>query len=328
MFERYTEQARRVIFLARFEAGHSGAEMIGTEHLLLGITEQDQGQLMSVVGAMATEEEIRRRLNLKPEGASKATSVDMPLSNPSKRVLAYAAEEAERLGHKLISAAHLLLGLMREQGCEAERVLQELGADLTQLRERFSQERTLVYPEPSETATDLPYRMLLAQHGELAEGERPRIGFDRYTEKARRAIFFARHEVSHLGGESIESEHLLLGMWREGAGLISDLMGRQDKWPELRKRIEAHSPQPRKKVSTSVDMPLSEEAKQALEGAAEEMEMRKGKQVGVDDLLLGLLRVEGCFAAQLLRERGADVEEIRRRRDEKGRGTEGQRDQS
>jgi ATP-dependent Clp protease ATP-binding subunit ClpC len=127
MFERYTHPARRVIFFARFEAGQLGAEKIGTEHLLLGLTQEHPGLLTSVVGAGATEGEIRRRLNLKAEGESLTTSVDMPLTNPSKRVLAYAAEEAERLGDKQISAAHLLQELMREQGCEAERVLKEMG---------------------------------------------------------------------------------------------------------------------------------------------------------------------------------------------------------
>jgi ATP-dependent Clp protease ATP-binding subunit ClpA len=97
------------------------------------------------------------------EGESLATSVDMPLADPSKRVLAYAAEEAGRLGDKQISGAHLLLGLMREQGCEAERVLKEMGADLSRLRKRFEEEKTLVYPEVSPTASDLPDRLLRAQ---------------------------------------------------------------------------------------------------------------------------------------------------------------------
>lgn len=328
MFERYTHPARRVIFFARFEAGQLGAEKIGTEHLLLGLTQEHPGLLTSVVGAGATEGETRRRLNLKPGGEALASSVDMPLTDPSKRVLAYAVEEAERLGHKQISAAHLLLGLMREQGCEAERVLKEMGADLSQLRRRLEMERTLVYPEANQTASDMPDRLLRAQQRGSAQGERPRIGFERYTEKGRRAIFFARYEASEFGAKAIETEHLLLGLWREGAGLINDLMGKQGDWPELRKRIEAHTPQPRKKTSTGVEMQLSDEVKEALSGAAEEMELRKGSEVGVDDLLLGLLRVEECFGAQLMHERGADVEEIRRRRDERGRGTEERRSES
>ena len=58
-----------------------------------------------------------------------ATSVDLPFSNESKRVLAYAAEEAERLGHKHIGTEHLLLGLLREEKCLAAQILQERGAE-------------------------------------------------------------------------------------------------------------------------------------------------------------------------------------------------------
>ena len=325
MFERYTEPARRVIFFARFEAGQIGAEKIETGHLLLGLVRQDPRLLTSVLGATATGAEIRRRLILKPEGEPRALSVDMRFANPSKRALAYAAEEAGQLQHKHIGTEHLLLGLMREQGGEAYWVLKEMGADLLQLRERFKKGVTHADPEVSQTGTEVPFRAPTARP-ELIFSSGSNAGFEHYTMKARRAIFFARFEASQFGAEAINTEHLLLGIWREGAGLINELMGRQDRWPELRKRILAQAPEPRKKISTSVDMPLSDEVKRALAGAAEEMKLRKGSQLGIDDLLLGLLRVEGCFAAELLGERGADVEEIRRRRDR--RGTEGRVEES
>ena len=47
--------------------------------------------------------------------------------------------------------------------------------------------------------------------------------FERYTERARRVLFFARYEASQLGSISIETEHLLLGLIREGKGLTSRL---------------------------------------------------------------------------------------------------------
>src|SRR6266700_2054766 len=124
--------------------------------------------------------------------------------------------------------------------------------------------------------------------------------FERYTEKARRAVFFARYEASHFGAETIESEHLLLGMWREGSGVVNELMGLGDAWPGLRERIERRSP-PRKFVSTSVDMPISEEVKRTFDYAAEEAERLGRTALDMEHLLLGLLREEGCFAAELLR---------------------------
>jgi ATP-dependent Clp protease ATP-binding subunit ClpC len=63
-----------------------------------------------------------------------STSVDLPLSNECKRVLAYAAEEAERLGHKHIGSEHFLLALLREEGSFAAELLRGAGLRLEQAR--------------------------------------------------------------------------------------------------------------------------------------------------------------------------------------------------
>ena len=71
--------------------------------------------------------------------------MDLPLSNECKRVLAYAAEEAERLSHKHIGTEHLLLGLLREEKCFAAEILHERGLRLSTIREelaRSSQEKS------------------------------------------------------------------------------------------------------------------------------------------------------------------------------------------
>ena len=67
-----------------------------------------------------------------------STSVDLPLSHECKRVLAYGAEEAERLNHKHIGTEHLLLGLLREEKCFAAEILHERGLRLSQIREEIA----------------------------------------------------------------------------------------------------------------------------------------------------------------------------------------------
>jgi ATP-dependent Clp protease ATP-binding subunit ClpC len=62
------------------------------------------------------------------------TSVDLPLSNESKRVLAYSAEEAERLRDPHIGVEHMLLGLLREQGAFAAKLLANNGLELNAIR--------------------------------------------------------------------------------------------------------------------------------------------------------------------------------------------------
>ena len=80
--------------------------------------------------------------------------------------------------------------------------------------------------------------------------------FERYTEKARRVIFFARYEASQFGSPYIETEHLLLGLLREDKALANRFLRSHAAVESIRKQIEGHTTI-REKVSTSVDLPLS-----------------------------------------------------------------------
>ena len=73
--------------------------------------------------------------------------------------------------------------------------------------------------------------------------------FERYTEKARRVIFFARYEASQFGSPYIETEHLLLGLLREDKALTNRFLRSHASVESIRKQIEAHTTI-REKVST------------------------------------------------------------------------------
>jgi ATP-dependent Clp protease ATP-binding subunit ClpC len=138
MFERYTEKARRVIFFARYEASQFGSPYIETEHLLLGLLREDRDIANRVARSGASVVSIRKQIEAETPVREKVpTSIDLPLSEACKRVLGYAAEEAERLSHKHIGTEHLLLGLLRDQGCLAAKILQERGLHLESLRREF-----------------------------------------------------------------------------------------------------------------------------------------------------------------------------------------------
>jgi ATP-dependent Clp protease ATP-binding subunit ClpC len=139
MFEKYTEKARRVIFFARYEASQFGSPYIETEHLLLGILREDKALTNRFLRSHASVESIRRQI----EGHTTireavSTSVELPISNECKRVLGYAAEEAEGLGHKHIGTEHVLLGLLREEKCFAAELLRERGVQLLAIREELA----------------------------------------------------------------------------------------------------------------------------------------------------------------------------------------------
>src|SRR5436305_8493739 len=134
MFERYTEKARRVIFFARYEASQFGSPYIETEHLLLGIIREDKALGNRFLrSATAT---IRRQVESQTTvRESLPTSVDLPLSNESKRVLTYAAEEAERHSDKHIGTEYLFLELLGEEKSFAAQILMERGLRLSKVSE-------------------------------------------------------------------------------------------------------------------------------------------------------------------------------------------------
>jgi ATP-dependent Clp protease ATP-binding subunit ClpC len=129
--------------------------------------------------------------------------------------------------------------------------------------------------------------------------------FERYTEKARRVIFFGRYEASQMGSPYIETEHLLLGIIREDKGLVTQFIKSHAAIKSIHEEVERYAA--KEKVPLSVDLPLSNEGKHVLEHAAKEAELLSHKHVGTEHLLLGILREEKCFAAELLRERGLSL---------------------
>jgi hypothetical protein len=132
--------------------------------------------------------------------------------------------------------------------------------------------------------------------------------FERYTEKARRAIFFARYEASQYGNHEIDTEHLLLGLIRENKAILRWL---PKSTPEkIRTRIdECTAKQPR--TSTAVDLPLSSSARLVLKHAADEADLLAHRHIGTEHLFLGVLDEPASFAAELMVEAGADAETVR-----------------
>ncbi|MBI2839466.1 MAG: ATP-dependent Clp protease ATP-binding subunit [Acidobacteria bacterium] len=135
--------------------------------------------------------------------------------------------------------------------------------------------------------------------------------FEKYTERARRVLFYARYEASQLGSPSIETEHLLLGLLREGKGLTSRFFARSHLSLEsLRKEIEERS-HVKGRVWTSVDLTFSMESKRILAYAEDEAGKLHHNYIGTEHILLGLLREERSMAAEILNERGIRLQEVR-----------------
>src|SRR5260370_41004634 len=138
MFERYTEAARRVVFRGRYEDARRGNPFIETEHLLLGLLHEDHALALRLLGSEQAIVALKAQVRSPETGAAASTAVDLPLSAECKRVLAYGAEEAERMRHRHIGTEHLLLGLLREEGSRAAQALREARLELSLVREQIS----------------------------------------------------------------------------------------------------------------------------------------------------------------------------------------------
>ena len=134
--------------------------------------------------------------------------------------------------------------------------------------------------------------------------------FERYTEKARRLIFFARYEASQYGSPYIETEHLLLGLLREDRALANRILGEVNSEEGIRAEIEGHIAS-RGRISTSVEVPLAVESKKILNLAAEEADRLGHRHIGTEHILLGLMRVEDSLAGKILQARGVRAATLR-----------------
>jgi len=137
--------------------------------------------------------------------------------------------------------------------------------------------------------------------------------FERFTEAARRALFFARYEASMLGSRTIEAGHLLLGLIRDGKGAVAEafeVAGLSDR--DARAQIEAQAGM-RERLPTSVAIPFSGAMQRILRYAMEQADALKHREIGRDHLLLGILTDGSSFSARMLKTHGIIVERFRDR---------------
>ena len=136
MFERYSERARRVLFFARYELSTLGGERIDPAHLLLGLLRDSKGTDRLFASRNIPPAELRLTIEQRvTRGAKCPTSVEVPFAGATKRVLNFAAEEADRLLQHTVEPEHLLLALLRENDPVAAPSLIAYGIGLDDTRE-------------------------------------------------------------------------------------------------------------------------------------------------------------------------------------------------
>ena len=153
--ERFTQRARRVLSLAHQEAERARNNYIGTEHLLLGLMDEEGGVAGRVLRELGmTSDRVREVINRVSTSSSAFDANRVELASDTQQVLEHAVEEARRLGHHYIGTEHILLGLVRVEGTATE-VLRRLGVTADQIRRqtrRVLNESASASPTPANSS--------------------------------------------------------------------------------------------------------------------------------------------------------------------------------
>src|SRR5674476_266924 len=155
MFERFTDQARRVVVLAQEEARMLNHNYIGTEHILLGLIHEGEGVAAKALESLGISlDAVREQVQEIIGQGQQAPSGHIPFTPRAKKVLELSLREALQLGHNYIGTEHILLGLIREGEGVAAQVLLNLGADLEKVRSAVIQLLSGYYGKTGEQAPE------------------------------------------------------------------------------------------------------------------------------------------------------------------------------
>lgn len=199
----FTTNGKRLLELSWNEATKLGVNHVSPEHLLLAIISLGQGTAIDVLSALDADlQKIRRRLLTKINDVKiEAESVrfeeiqrrEEERKERKTHVVEHASEEARRLGHSFVGTEMMLVGLLRASDGIAASALNRMGVTLENARVELE-------------------RLVGRGKGDFVSAELP------FTPRARRALELSWNEARELGHHHIGSDHLLLGLIREGEG--------------------------------------------------------------------------------------------------------------
>ena len=139
-FEKFSERARRVLTIAQEEARQLNHNYIGTEHILLGLSREEEGIAAKVLTNLGVSlGKIRSAVEFISSGSDRPGTGDTGLTPRAKKVIELAIDEARQLGHNYIGTEHILLGLLREGEGVAAGVMESLGVTLDKARTEVTQ---------------------------------------------------------------------------------------------------------------------------------------------------------------------------------------------
>jgi len=305
---------KKAVELAIDEARKLGHSHVGTEHLLLGIVRQSESIAAKLLGSLGVDlENVRHQVIARlgqphREVGASAPTPPAPQStgqfagpfdrfnDRAKRVLALAQDEAIRFNHNYIGTEHLLLGLIREEEGVAARALHTLGVELDKARTAvgFIIGRGDAVTTPSEITL---------------------------SPRTKKIIELAIDEARNLGQTRVSTEHILLGLAREGEGIASGILESlgvtMDKVRHaVIQTLGQMKPDPPTNVYTNTlvltgpfDL-LDDGAKRVLAIAEEEARQMRHNWIGTEHMMIALLRSDSV-AQRVLQALGVTLDQAR-----------------
>ncbi len=287
---RFSDRARKVLSLANQEAQRFNHECIDTEHILLGFINEGSGVGMTVLKNLNVDiGKLRRDVEkLMIKSPDIVEMGKLPLSDRAKKVIEYAIEGARSLGRNYVGSEHLLLGLMCEtKGSIAAQSLKSHKLTYEQVRNEI---------------------LNVLDKGAVCRDECAKAVNRRFSDHARKVMALAIQEVQYHNHEHMDTEHILMGLLREGSGVAAVVLGNFNvDVNNLRREVQEiliNGP--------DIKLPGERHVKNVVKYATEEAESLGHSYIGSEHLLLGLLREsKGSRAAQVLNRHGLTYEQVR-----------------
>ena len=288
MFERYTERGRRVVFFARYEASVFGADAIEPEHIFLGVLREDKQTIRRMLQDTNIErdhiiEAIRKGVG--PE-LKFPTTVDLPLSKPSKKVLMYAQEESDRRQHRYIGAKHILLGVFRDRKSTPCKILRDLGGNIDAMVEAIDE----TFRQDQQSMLD-----------DVQKKRSVRTILDDETIETMRAIARSREQ------STVQPMDLLLTLAGEDRWLFAFFSGRLVPEANVSKLLADHYTNSYENRSRDQ---LSEGIEEVITHTLEVVAELESDRIENVHLLIGLLRTDDPDVAKLLAEWGIEEQRV------------------
>lgn len=205
MFDRFSETARRAVFFSRYESSRCGEEVIGTEHLLLGVLREQDDVTKTLWDCLAFDpQKIVRKYPTVNDRIS--SSAALPLSESAQKALRFAIEESTRRGDPAVEPFHLVLAMLSMLECTAATLLNEQHVDYASVAELL---QTIVPAalrrKEIEERTPL---VLRGSHYELLDKLAETIGLDARPAETRQRLLLAIMDAladSSIAGGQFES---------------------------------------------------------------------------------------------------------------------------